>query len=87
MLCAHGVCLHRQDRCAAAQDAELVLRGLVVEDRPAGQADHTDLQALGLELLRRLKNDADLATRADEGEVLALNFVDDVATLERTLEG
>lgn len=87
MWCTHGVCLHRQDGCAAAQDAELVLLGLAVEDRPAGQADYADLQALGLELLRRLKDDADLATRADEGEVLALNFVDDVATLERTLEG
>lgn len=78
--------LHGQDGRTAAQHAELVLSRLEVEDRPAWQADDTRLDALRVELHGRLERDGDLAARADDREVLALDLVHDVAALERTLD-
>lgn len=81
----YNVRLDGEDGRAAAENAETVLVGLAIEDLPARQGDDTGLDTLGLKLLGRLEDDADLATGRDEGDILAFDLVDDVTTLERTL--
>lgn len=86
-MCTYRVGLNGEDGSAAPEDRELVLRGLLIEHRPARQADDTDLEALSSKLLGSLEDDRDLGTSGDEGEVLVGDLVEDVAAAACPLNG
>ncbi len=83
----HRKCLQRQNGCSAAQDAEPVFHILLVECQPAGQADNSGLDALRLELVGGFQRNADLASGADNGEILILLIVEDITTARGLLDG
>src|SRR4051812_47244351 len=81
------VCLDGQDRCAAREHAELVLVVLELEDLPARKRDDSDLEALLLERLGGLEDEADLGTGGDDGDVGVGDLLEDVTTLGGLLDG
>ena len=83
----HRKCLQRQNGCSAAQDAEPVLLILLVERQPAGQADNAGLDAPRLELVGGLQSNADLASGADDGEVLILLVMENITAAGSFLDG
>lgn len=89
LLPAHGGHdLNGQRGDAVGENAELVVLGLGVKDLEAGKRDDTGLDAVLLgEELDGVNGNADLGTGGDKGDVGTLLLVEDVATLDRLLDG
>ena len=75
-----------QDRSATPQDTQPVFLVLLVEHGPTWQAHNTDFKALVFELARGLQCNRNLASTANNRQVLlALNLVEHVSTARSAL--
>ena len=82
----HRVSLNRQNRRATAQNAKPVLLGLRVKHLPARQRHHAGLDSLLLKQRSSLDRDRDLGPSRHERQVLILNLVQDISTLDSVLD-
>lgn len=73
-------CLQGQDRSPTPQDAQPVCLVLLVEHRPTRQAHNTSFKALVFEVACGLQCNRNLASTANNGQVLALDLVEYVST-------
>ena len=82
----HRESLNRQDGCTAPEHAQLVALLLPIEDRPRGEGYNPGLDTLPFEFQSSLNDNGDLASTADDREVLTRLFMDDVPALRSFLD-
>lgn len=79
--------LEREDGSSAPQNTEPIFLVLLIESKPAGQADHASFDPLSREPLSSIDSDVDFTSGADDSEVFILLLNGDVTATGGLFDG